>query len=139
MWTGDDIRRFRDWGWDVLVSALQPREVAELQLGAVSRRCQEYGVEYYPFPIGNLQVPSLEDAVAHLGALRIRLLDGRNVAAHCHGSIGRSPLIVASLLVMGGVSPEQAWRRIQEARGEQVPDTLEQRDWVNQLMLISHE
>ena len=40
---------------------------------------------------------------------------------------------------MGGVPAEEAWRRIQEARGEQVPDTLEQRDWVNQLMLISHE
>jgi protein-tyrosine phosphatase len=133
MWLADDIRRLRRGGWDVLVSALMPGEIAELQLGGVERRCRDHGVEYFPFPIGNLQVPPVETALEQLDALRERLQSGKGVTAHCHGSIGRSPLIVASLLVLGGVPAPEAWARIARARGEQVPDTYEQRDWVDQL------
>ncbi len=129
LWLGDDVGRLRAGGWDVLVSALQPREVDELRLGAVADRCSELGVEYYPFPIGNLQVPGAHQS-SDLVQLMERLRTGRNVAAHCYGSIGRGPLIVASLLVLGGVEPTEAWRRVREARGQQVPDTYEQRDWV---------
>lgn len=134
LWLADDIRRLRQDGWDVLVSALMPGEIAELQLGSVERRCREYGVEYFPFPIGNLQVPPLESALGQFEGLRERLQAGKGVTAHCHGSIGRSPLIVASLLVLGGVPATEAWERIAHARGEQVPDTYEQRDWVDQLV-----
>ncbi len=128
----NDVHTLRAAGWDVLVSALQPAEVVELQLGAVAEHCAEHGVEYYPFPIGNLQVPPLDQSMGHFAALRMRLDSGKSVTAHCYGSIGRSPLIVATLLVLGGVAPGDAWGRIREARREQVPDTYEQRDWVVQ-------
>ena len=44
--------------------------------------------------------------------------------------IGRSALVAASLLRLRGVSSEDAWRQVAEARGAQVPDTHEQRAWV---------
>lgn len=133
MWLDSDIKRLRAAGWDVLVSALMPREVEELQLAATEQHCAELGIEYVPFPIGNLQVPAIEEAVPRFEMLRERLIDGLGVTAHCNGSIGRAPLIVASLLVLGGVEPGDAWTRIREARCEQVPDTPEQRDWVARL------
>src|SRR5437868_6419751 len=83
-----DVHTLRAGGWDVLVSALQPAEVVELQLGAVAEHCAEHGVEYYPFPIGNLQVPTAEQSVSHFAALRSRLNAGKSVTAHCYGSIG---------------------------------------------------
>ncbi len=133
MWLADDVRRLRSDGWDVLVSALQPGEVHQLHLGATARQCELHGVTFHSFPIGNLQVPAPEQAQSHFPRLLEHLQSGRSVAAHCFGSIGRGPLIVATLLVLGGVAPEEAWRRIREVRGEQVPDTYEQRDWVANL------
>lgn len=138
MWLADDIRRLRSDGWDVLVSALMPGEVTELHLGAAPRLCGEHGVEYFPFPIGNLQVPPDDHAATHFDLLRGHLAAGRNVAAHCHGSIGRSPLIVASLLVIAGVDVDEAWSRIRNVRGEQVPDTYEQRDWIERYVSIAN-
>jgi hypothetical protein len=38
----------------------------------------------------------------------------------------------ASLLVAAGLEPEEAFRRIEKARGRPVPDTPEQREWVAQ-------
>ena len=138
MWLADDIRRLRTDGWDVLVSALMPGEVAELHLGAAPRLCNDHGVEFFSFPIGNLQVPLVDHAATHFDLLRGHLSAGRNVAAHCHGSIGRSPLIIASLLVLAGVATDEAWSRIRTARGEQVPDTYEQRDWIERYVSIGN-
>ena len=42
----------------------------------------------------------------------------------------RSALIAASLLVSAGEDPEEAFRRIESARGAPVPDTHTQREWV---------
>lgn len=46
--------------------------------------------------------------------------------------IGRSALLAASLLVHSGVGAEKAFERIEKARGCPVPDTAEQRHWVEQ-------
>ena len=70
MWLADDIRRLRTDGWDVLVSALMPGEVAELHLGAAPRLCNDHGVEFFSFPIGNLQVPLVDHAATHFDLLR---------------------------------------------------------------------
>ena len=130
MWLADDLRRLQRGGWGILVSAIMPGEIELLHLGAIGKVCESVGVEHVSFPIGNLQVPDDEQAVVMFEAISQKLRSGGNVAAHCYGSIGRSPLIVASLLVMAGVPPEEAWTRIRIVRDEQVPDTYEQRDWV---------
>jgi len=54
------------------------------------------------------------------------------MAVHCWASVGRSPTLVAATLVFAGVPVAEAWARIQAARGVPVPDTLEQRAWVEQ-------
>jgi protein-tyrosine phosphatase len=58
------------------------------------------------------------------------LAEGKAVGVHCRAGIGRSSLIAAALLIQNGVSPETAFLTIQEARGCPVPDTVEQRNWV---------
>ena len=45
--------------------------------------------------------------------------------------IGRSPLLLACILVSGGMRTEDAWIAIGDARGCVVPDTLEQRAWLS--------
>ncbi len=52
---------------------------------------------------------------------------------HCRMGIGRSALVAASLLVVLGMPATATWARIEQARGCPVPDTPEQRAWVEQL------
>jgi len=77
--------------------------------------------------------PSREDLIKLVGKLEKALETGKNVAVHCRQGIGRSSLVIASVLVSAGEEPNEAFRRIEKARGTPVPDTLEQRDWVSQM------
>ncbi len=91
------------------------------------------GMGYYSFPIPDYSVPrSRAELLRFLSRLEEALESGKNVAVHCRAGIGRSSIIVASLLVSAGLEPEEAFRRIEKARGRPVPDTPEQRDWVAQ-------
>jgi protein-tyrosine phosphatase len=55
---------------------------------------------------------------------------GRRVGAHCRGCIGRSTVLIASLMIALGSDAETALVQIAQARGFQVPDTPEQRAWI---------
>ena len=131
-WLEDDVLALRDANLDILVSALVQEEIAKLGIEGVGDLCALHGIEYVHFPVGNLQVPSAVTARPVLTQLHASLAAGRGLAVHCFASVGRSPTLAAALLVMGGVAPADAWRRIEVVRGRQVPDTNEQRDWVLQ-------
>jgi protein-tyrosine phosphatase len=131
-WLEDDIAALRDANLDILVSALVREEIAKLGIEAIPELCELHGIEYVHFPVGNLQVPADAAARAALERWHAALWAGKGLAVHCFASVGRSPTLAAALLVMGGVAPGEAWRRIEAVRGRQVPDTNEQRDWVLQ-------
>jgi protein-tyrosine phosphatase len=69
----------------------------------------------------------VEAAVAtlshHLGA-------GRGVGAHCFAGLGRSPLLVAAVLINHGHSDEDAIDLVSAARGYRVPEMDDQHDWL---------
>ncbi|HST65016.1 MAG TPA: hypothetical protein VLM05_07485 [Mycobacteriales bacterium] len=76
-------------------------------------------------------MPEREPAEAFLELVAGDLDQGKHVAVHCWGGIGRSSLIAAAVLVARGVDTEEAWNRIGAARGVRVPETDEQRAWVS--------
>jgi hypothetical protein len=78
-------------------------------------------------------VPNAFDTL--LNDLNERLSKGKGVAVHCRAGIGRSAIIAASLLTRNGCSAEAAFSAIQKARGIPVPDTPDQRRWVEQYSL----
>lgn len=59
-----------------------------------------------------------------------QIQQGKGVAVHCRAGIGRSALIVASILICTGISPQLAFEKVSESRGLVVPDTQEQRQWL---------
>ncbi len=131
-WLDDDIAALRRAGHDLLVSALTPEEIVKLELGPVPDICARHGVEFVNVPVGNLQVPHPVKVRPHLDAWHAHLSAGRGIAVHCWASVGRSPTLVAATLAYAGVPVDAAWERIAVARGREVPDTLEQRRWVEQ-------
>ncbi len=131
-WLADDIRFLRQVrGVDVVVSALTASENEELGLTEESQWCQRSGVEFLSFPIEDRSVPdSLSKFNGLLRSVTEYLRNGKAVAVHCRAGIGRSSMIVAAALIRNGLSVESAFRAIEEARGCPVPDTAEQRQWI---------
>ena len=123
-------------GWraanlDVVVSMLEAEEAEDLGLGLQERLCGKQGIIFLNCPVPDHGLP--EDRAAFL-AVADQVLEhvraGRRAAAHCFAGIGRSPLLVATVLVRHGLDPDIAWARVSQARGIVVPDTDAQWQWL---------
>ena len=131
-WLENEIRAWRRAGIDTIVSLLTPDEVSELGLEQEPDYCRANGIGYYSLPIMDRSVPgSNMDVLRLIGKLGSELTGGKNIAVHCRQGIGRSSLIAAGLLIEYGVSPAEAIQRVSSARQMPVPETPEQREWID--------
>lgn len=137
-WTAEDLARWKGEGVDIVVSLLTPEEQRDLGLGDEAREMRAAKIDFISFPIPDLQVPTskaqLADVIDRIGA---GLAAGRNVLIHCRQGIGRSGLVAACLLVSKGLSPGAAIEQVSAARGLPVPETPEQRDWIDRYAAVS--
>lgn len=85
---------------------------------------------YVNRPIRDFSVPAHEGLVATLDEIDAELESGGIVYVHCWAGCGRTGVVVGSWLVRHGTDPDEALRRIAEARGRGCPQTLEQREFV---------
>ena len=130
----DEIRALKREGADVLVSLLTREEEADLDLEHERAACSARGIKFLSFPIPDRHAPESVDAfLKFIDSLHYDLLQGRSIAAHCRAGIGRSALLLASLMRREGHTAADAFRRISYARGMQTPDTPEQLRWVENL------
>ncbi len=135
-----EIRSLKRQGAGVLVSLLTADEEIELELEHERAACALYGITFRSFPIPDRSVPESPQAFLRLiETLHHDLLQGQGIVAHCRAGIGRSSLLLASLLRREGFSAADAFHRITHARGMLVPDTAEQLRWVESLKLRSVE
>jgi protein-tyrosine phosphatase len=86
-------------------------------------------MEFINLPIPDRKPPET-GAEELLGKLEEHLREARNLIVHCRQGIGRSAVVAAAFLILGGVGPEKAIRIVQDARRQPVPETDEQRDWI---------
>jgi protein-tyrosine phosphatase len=130
-WLEDEITAWKRELVDLAVSLLSPAEVSELSLHNEASICRKHDIEFISFPMLDKSIP---DTHAYASALISKIADalneGNNVAIHCRMGIGRSALIVASVLITQGISVDDAFQQISAARGLSVPDTDEQVQWV---------
>jgi protein-tyrosine phosphatase len=128
----DDLAGLKAAGVDVLVSLLEPVEAVELGLAEEGQRCAEAGIEFVVLPVEDRGVPErAREFLAVAERLLTQIDAGRAVGIHCRAGIGRSSLLAAAILVLSGASPDDAWMRVSKARGIAVPDTAEQRRWLD--------
>ena len=132
-WLEDEVRAWRVAGADVIVSLLTSDEIADLDLAQEAGLCQANGIQLLSFPIVDRGVPASRRATLDfVKKLDNILAEGKSIAIHCRQGIGRSALIAACLLVLSGIDPEMAFRRVSAARGCSVPETSEQRQWATE-------
>jgi protein-tyrosine phosphatase len=115
----------------VLVCLLTKEEVAEVGLTEEAAACVACGIQFVSFPIPDRGTPSAgQETLGALRALADLLAQEKAVAIHCRQGVGRSALVAAGVLALLGTLPGAAFDRIAHVRGCPVPDTAEQRDWL---------
>jgi protein-tyrosine phosphatase len=135
-WLDDELSGWRQAGIDVVVSLLENEEAVQLNLLEESQIAEANSIRFISFPIPDRGVPaSIPAAVSLMSGIARALEEGKNVAVHCRQGIGRSGLIAAGILGAAGVSLDDAIQAVSSARGLDVPETLDQRLWVQGLRL----
>jgi protein-tyrosine phosphatase len=130
-WLEDELTALVWSGVGVVISLLTPSELAELGLEREAAGCDDLGLRHIAFPIPDRSIPaSMEAAAALAGEIAALLRSGTNVVIHCRIGIGRSAVVAGCVLVSLGASVGEAFERIGAARGQVVPDTEEQRVWL---------
>jgi protein-tyrosine phosphatase len=131
-WLEDEIRGWRLAHVDSVVSLLEKDEEKHLELDEEGQLAEANGMQFISFPIVDRGVPtSVPSTVSLLHSVNRALEEGKNVAVHCRQGIGRSALFAAGALMAAGKSPEAALAAVRSARGLTVPETKEQREWLN--------
>ena len=130
-WLDDEIAGWRRNGVDTIFSLLTAEEDQDLDLTAEEDTARSHGMRFFRFPILDRQTPDSETGLARsLEILDAELEAGRNVVLHCRQGIGRTGLFAACLLISKGVDPDAAVSQLSAARGVPVPETAEQRRWI---------
>jgi protein-tyrosine phosphatase len=118
-------------GTDIVLSLLTPEEESALDLESEEHEAKAQGLEFWSFPIADREVPRSETELASaLEHVDRALSSGKNVVLHCRQGVGRTGLVAACLLVSKGIPPELAIETLSAVRGVPVPETAEQRRWI---------
>ncbi len=134
-WLEDEIDAWKGEGIRSVVSTLTKEETDELDLSKEPELCQAKGLDFLRFAIADRGVPNSSKATMEtIRNVEEKLKAGKNVLIHCRQGIGRSGLLAACLLGTEGLSSEAAFSRIAAARGAPVPDTVQQKDWVDRFL-----
>lgn len=110
---------------------LTSSEIEEFDLSEEATSCSNQGISYLSFPILDQSVPPFSTSTfVFLEQLKSYLSGGKHIAIHCRQGLGRAALIAASVLVLSGFAPDQAFALLSTVRGHSVPETEEQKAWV---------
>ncbi len=130
-WLSDEVDTWKRAGIGGVLSLLTKEEEQDLGLLDEARIVRSQGLEFSSFPIQDRQVPKSEseltEALTRAGEF---LSQGKNLLIHCRQGIGRTGLVAACLLVRSGMSPGAAIEVVSAGRGLAIPETNEQREWI---------
>ena len=108
------VRAWRDAGVDLVVSLIEDWELPRRAPGLYEAMGRE-GLTLVRFPIVDFGVPADEPAFGRLlDDLDVRLAGGTGVLVHCNAGLGRTAVVLASILRRHGVAgdPVTELRRV---------------------------
>lgn len=130
-WLEDEMMGWSRSGVETVCSLLTRDEERDLDIAREGVEATAHGMKFVSFPIEDREVPASQTNLLHtLGELDQDLSAGRNVVLHCRQRIGRTGLVAACLLLSKGEVPDAAVQKLSTARGTPVPETEEQRRWI---------
>ena len=137
-WLEDEMGAWKEKGVSMVVSLLEEREAAELELEREPAAAQRVSIEFVALPVPDRGVPeSLVGMAQAIGKVRSVLQASGTVAVHCRQGIGRSGMLAVGVLLAEGMDARQAMEVVSRARGMEVPETAEQREWLRNHLVSS--
>ena len=134
-WLNDEMNGLRDAGVIFAWSPCARRgEESELDLQGEPEAASAAGLDFVYCPTPDRGIPDAREFRSLLGQLEAALHQEQHVVVHCRMGIGRSSLVAAGLLMSEGMTGSEAWEAVSTARGMSVPDTDEQRTWLQEVM-----
>ncbi len=73
------------------------------------------GLEFHHFPIADMAAPSFDQALSICRLAESAIRAKRGVTVHCRGGLGRTGVVLASILIWFGDSPDVALARVRGA------------------------
>ena len=123
---------WRRAGVDTVLSLLTEHEEEDLGLENEAAAVHGHEMRFRSFPIEDRQVPRSPSELAKtIEDLECDLSDGKNLVIHCRQGVGRSGLVGACLMIAAGVDANTAIERLSAGRGVPIPETAEQRHWID--------
>jgi protein-tyrosine phosphatase len=129
-----EMSSLRQAGTDVLVCMLTASERRELELAEEATLAQAAGIRFIGFPTPDRGAHDLASFRALVLDLAAELARGHHVVVHCRMGIGRASMVAAGVLVAQGRTAPEAWAVVSDARGLPVPDSPQQRRWLDAAM-----
>ena len=130
-WLLDELAGWKRAGIDSVLSLLTPEEQWDLDLVKEPAEAKNQGLVFTSFPIPDRDVPASEAEFSEaLRSANEGLSRGKNLLIHCRQGIGRTGLFAACLLIRAGLSPSAAVDLVSATRGVAIPETSQQRDWI---------
>jgi len=130
-WLDDEIKWLKIREVDCLVSLLEKSEEWELGLNEEENICKKWEIEFINFPIKDVTTPKNENEFIQLAKdLANRIKENKKVVIHCRMGIGRASILTAAILIHLGYDGKDVFELIGKYRKLEVPDTMEQRDWI---------
>lgn len=131
-WIDEEFDGLRKAGLRQVVSLLEDHEAYELGLSEEQALCEKHGLTFVSYPIPDRGLPPSAETFSRLTkAIYDDSAGGQSTVIHCRAGIGRSGLVAAGVLLHAAFDVDDAFRRISERRGVEVPDTPEQREWLS--------
>jgi len=129
---GKDLEALaNEWKTHVLLCLLESRDLRRLQIPDLVKRAAVHGVELISFPIRDGSVPrdtaSVRGLVATMGH---HTREGKNVVVQCEGGLGRSGIIAGCYLAAEGFNVRDVFEMLHRTRGQNCPETEEQRQFI---------
>ncbi|KIN74069.1 Dual specificity protein phosphatase [Sulfitobacter guttiformis KCTC 32187] len=130
----DDIKTTRSAGVTTLISLLEPDEAKRCGLEKEAEICNSFDITFQNYPIRDMHLPEPAAFAAFAEQIAIRIRAGENVALHCYASIGRSGMLTCAILGHFGYIGATAIAHTSKMRGQQIPDTPQQVEFITQIM-----
>lgn len=127
-----DMDAIKRWGANAVLSLIEDHECELLGVPKVGEAVKARGIEWFHFPIRDLDVPTSTDMERwrSLSPKLHKILErGGRILIHCRGGLGRAGTIAALLLTERGWSAPQAIQDIRTVRPGAI-ETVEQERWL---------
>ena len=133
---GLDLDAIETWGAATVFTLIEPHEFEELAVVTLGSDVQARGMEWLHLPIRDVSTPDHRfeaEWAAHRAGLRKQIIAGSRVLVHCKGGLGRAGTVAAILLIDLGMAPNEAIRKVRQARPGAIETAAQEsyvRNWV---------